>query len=104
MSVDQAANTSIRDYEVMTEAFSKKEQRQMLNNKFLESFNAWQNAQIQATDKKGKRIIKKFSQLYDYKKDLERSREDKEEVKKDYSFLEKLAEINKEGGEKNGRL
>ena len=88
----------------MTEAFSKKEQRQMLNNKFLESFNAWQNAQIQATDKKGKRIIKKFSQLYDYKKDLERSREDKEEVKKDYSFLEKLAEINKEGGEKNGRL
>lgn len=106
-TVEQAANTELRDYEVMTQAYVEREQDRQLNAKFIASYTAWQSAQMEATNKQGKPVIKKFSQLYDY--DKERRAYQKHDKKptqgksEDYSILEKLAEINGKGGD-DGRL
>lgn len=84
----------------MTEAFVKREQKEIFNNKFIASYTAWQNAQIQATDKRGKRYVKNFKDLFDYDKEREKlGNKDNKKLKesKDYSLLDKLAEINGEG-------
>lgn len=104
-TVEQAANTELRDYEVMTQAYVEREQDRQLDAKFIASYTAWQSAQMEATNKQGKPVIRKFSQLYDYDKERRAYKKEKpkKEKNQDYSILEKLAEINGKGGD-DGRL
>lgn len=104
-TVEQAANTSIRDYEVMTQAYVEREQDRQLDAKFIASYTAWQAAQMEATDKRGKRVIKRFSQLYDYDKERRAMTGEEKPMKqkaRDAGVLEKLAEINRKGVENGG--
>lgn len=103
--MEQAANTSLRDYEVMTQAFVEREQDRQLNAKFIASYTAWQSAQMEATDKHGKRVIKRFSQLYDYDKERRAMTGEEKPMNqkaRDVGVLEKLAEINRKGVENGG--
>lgn len=85
----------------MTQAFVEREQQRQLDAKFIASYTAWQSAQMEATDKRGKRVIKKFTQLYDYNKErrayTKDSKKPKQERSEEYSILDKLAEINGKG-------
>lgn len=100
-TVEQAANTAIRDYEVMTQAFVEREQQRQLDAKFIASYTAWQSAQMEATDKNGKRVIKRFSQLYDYDKErrayTKESKKPTQKKSKEHDILQKLAKINGKG-------
>lgn len=85
----------------MTQAFVEREQQRQLDAKFIASYTAWQSAQMEATDKRGKRVIKKFTQLYDYDKERraykKQDKKPKHERREEYSILDKLAEINGKG-------
>lgn len=63
---------TLAEYEVLTEAYIKREEEALVNRKFIASFIAWQNAQMQATDKKGRAKIRRFTELYDPDKDRKR--------------------------------
>lgn len=93
MSVLEAKRTTLADFEVMQEAYMLRN----IDEQFMTYLQAWTNAQVQATDKKGKPVYKKFKDFFDYDKILKELKEENNN-KMEISVYQRLAEINKKGG------
>lgn len=66
MPMLEVKRMTLADFEVMQEARALRQ----VDECFLASYEAWQSAQVQASDKKGKAVVRKFKQLFDYKKEI----------------------------------
>lgn len=66
MSMLEVKRMTLADFEVLQEAYALSQ----VDKRFLASYEAWQSAQVQASDKKGKAVVRKFKQLFDYQKEI----------------------------------
>lgn len=70
MSMLDIKRMTLADFEVLQEAYALRQ----VDERFLASYEAWQSAQVQASDKKGKAVVRKFRQLFDYQKEIKEIR------------------------------
>ena len=90
----EAQRTTLYDYLIYQRAWNLK----ALDDRHLASYTAWQTTRAQATDKKGKAVCKKFTDLFDYEEELARVEGRKKSMqvsKQDKDMIMKLKQINR---------
>lgn len=94
MSIEDIQRTTLADLEVMRKAYEMRK----IDDLFLESFNAWQSAVAQGTDKKGKPIHKDFKSFFNYEKEMQKLTKPKNRKTKniDSKGLKLVANANRE--------
>lgn len=95
MTILEAKRTTLADYEVIAEAYRLKG----LDDRFLASFTAFQNAKAQSSDKNGRPIYNTFKKLFDYEKELELLKNPnvtKKTKKEDIDIFKRLEKLNEE--------
>jgi len=97
MSIDEIKDMTQEEIEIARKAF----ELNMLNQRFIATYNAFQTVRANATDKKGRLINKNFTDLIDYEKEYDNIIKDKKEVDHELENKKKnirklLAKANKE--------
>lgn len=93
----EAKRTTLAEFDVYAKSYAIRQVNEM--NRLHQQ--AWLNAQVQATNKKGKPVYKRFDKFFDYEKAYERALHPKNNNQRKISMAEKnrsLQEFLKKGG------
>lgn len=93
MSILEVKNTTIADYEVLTEAYQLRKLDEELSIHLL----AWQTVQAGASDKRGKPVYSKFSKFFDYEKRYKETIGDIEDISEEEMSIFERVKIMNEG-------
>ena len=93
MSILEVKNTTIADYEVLTEAYQLRKLDEELNIHLL----AWQTVQAGASDKRGKPVYSKFSKFFDYEQRQKEIKGDIEDISEEEMSIFERVKIMNEG-------
>lgn len=83
--------TTLVEYEIMREAF----EYICVDRLHEMSLQAWQNANVQATSRKGEPKFKRFTDFFDYSKEIEKLRHPKKIELKNMQHLKLAANANR---------
>lgn len=99
MAILEIKRTTLADFEVMQKA----KELQQIDEMYKASLQAWQNAVVRATDKKGSSKYKRFKQFFDYEKEIKKVKDGNSPSKAlkniDKTSISLVANANLEGGD-----
>lgn len=97
MSIEEISNLTQEELDISRKAF----ELDMLNKRYIASYSAFQNVRANGTDKNGRLVNKKFTDLFDYEKEynnilFDENEIDVEEENKKKNLRKLLVKANRE--------